>query len=379
MCLLGGVATLIGNSIIDNSNSTAMGGAIRVEEGHLVMDSNEVRDNNAITYGSAIAVTGGVVDADNDIIAGNTSEWEAIYVSGGTLNARHWTISNNGKYAVTTNGGTAQFSNSVVATHTVAGFWGLNITADHTYSSTAALLAVVELPAPAAFLVTPSSSTLLPLTTTLAPVRPPSTPARMPVCEQIWTATHVHSVMGTMLVLTNMTPAGLLQHQRQPPPRRQVAHQRRQPRRRQPTHQRQPPPRRQVAHQRRRQPTHQRQQLHRRQAAHPRRQLHRRQPTHPRRQLHRPQAAHRHRPPHRRQPAHQRQQLHRRQPGPDCIFRWCFGRRATRTVDWCAFFVVSFASAVWASRLLCVGDATSGHGGFDSHPLPPDAKRRRSM
>ena len=181
MCLLGGVATLIGNSIIDNSNSTAMGGAIRVEEGHLVMDSNEVRDNNALTYGSAIAVTGGVVDADNDIVAGNTSEWEAIYVSGGTLNARHWTISNNGKYAVTTNGGTARFTNSIVAAHTGAGFWGTSITADHTLFFNTGTTCGGGAVCTASYSETPSSSTQEQATITSTPVRQPSTSARMPV------------------------------------------------------------------------------------------------------------------------------------------------------------------------------------------------------
>ena len=53
-------------------------------------------------------------------------------MSGGTLTARHWTLVNNGSYALVANGGSATLTNTIVATHTVAGFWGSNITADHT-------------------------------------------------------------------------------------------------------------------------------------------------------------------------------------------------------------------------------------------------------
>jgi hypothetical protein len=48
------------------------------------------------------------------------------------LSARHWTFSNNGSYALTSNEGTAVLTNTIVATHSSGGFSGAGITADTT-------------------------------------------------------------------------------------------------------------------------------------------------------------------------------------------------------------------------------------------------------
>ena len=54
-----------------------------------------------------------------------------VYVDGGQLNARHWTLDDNGAYGVYVDAGTAELTNTIAASHTTAAFWGA-ITADYT-------------------------------------------------------------------------------------------------------------------------------------------------------------------------------------------------------------------------------------------------------
>jgi serralysin len=97
------------------------------------LDSNLFFGNTASTYGGGVTVDGaGIVPCQNDIIVSNTSLWEGVYVNAGTLLASHWTLADNGNYGLTINGGTAILTNTIVASHTLAGFWGTDITADHT-------------------------------------------------------------------------------------------------------------------------------------------------------------------------------------------------------------------------------------------------------
>ena len=51
---------------------------------------------------------------------------------GGTLTAYHWTLVNNGSYALETDGGSATLSNSLIVSHTLGGLWGAGTVADTT-------------------------------------------------------------------------------------------------------------------------------------------------------------------------------------------------------------------------------------------------------
>ena len=96
------------------------------------MAENVIVSNTATVAGGGISIVDGTVTGTNDIIAGNVSPFEGIYISDGVLTARHWTLVDNGGYALTTDAGLVQLSNTIVASHTVAGFAGTGITADHT-------------------------------------------------------------------------------------------------------------------------------------------------------------------------------------------------------------------------------------------------------
>lgn len=132
-------STVRNNTISSNSTGGSGGGlAVAVSDsGHTTLSGNTIVSNTADIAGGGIYVSafyglGGSVDASNDLIANNTSPSEGVHLSGGELTARHWTLVNNGSYALTTDGGSATLTNTIVATHTVAGFWGSDITADHT-------------------------------------------------------------------------------------------------------------------------------------------------------------------------------------------------------------------------------------------------------
>jgi len=125
---------LTGNTIRGNRAKT--GGALSVRgfnSTRITMSSNEIVSNTATDLGGAIALARATLSAANDIIAGNTSPLEGIHATESTLSAYHWTLANNGDYALTTSSNSsATMVNTIVASHTVAGFWGPNIVADHT-------------------------------------------------------------------------------------------------------------------------------------------------------------------------------------------------------------------------------------------------------
>lgn len=134
----GGVYVVRGRFSIDGniviSNTARMnGGGMSLGNGWPIeLQGNHVLSNTAELYGGGIAIGSGGVNAQNDAIVNNTSTWEGVYVSGGTLGACHWTLANNGDYALTTNGGTAILTNTIAASHTLAALWGSDIRADHT-------------------------------------------------------------------------------------------------------------------------------------------------------------------------------------------------------------------------------------------------------
>jgi hypothetical protein len=114
-----GNATLNGNTIRGN---TGDGGYVN---GTITLSGNIIQGNS----GDGVFVNGGTVNARNDIITGNG---EGVHLSGGNLIARHWTLADNYRYAVVSNGGSAVLTNTIAYHHIMAAFYGPNITADHT-------------------------------------------------------------------------------------------------------------------------------------------------------------------------------------------------------------------------------------------------------
>lgn len=126
-----GTVLLISNKFQGNF-ANDHGGAISIAEGgSMSLDGNLILDNSAGGYGGGLSSKGAVA-AQNDIIADNSAVWEAVSVTGGTLSARHWTLVNNGKYALTTNGGLVLMTNTIVASHTAGGLAGPSIYAHRT-------------------------------------------------------------------------------------------------------------------------------------------------------------------------------------------------------------------------------------------------------
>ena len=119
------------NNIFQANTSSSNGGAISLRDSSLGMSGNLLKDNSASNLGGAIwSNEGSVITAENDIIADNKSAQEGVSV-GGVLTARHWTVANNGDYAVTALGNqTVTLTDTVVSTHTLAGLWG-TMRADH--------------------------------------------------------------------------------------------------------------------------------------------------------------------------------------------------------------------------------------------------------
>ena len=127
------MATLSGNLVRGNTAADYGGGVWIGAPTAVTLSGNAILSNTASVAGGAMTINeGATVNARNDVVADNTSPFEAIHLAGGTLTAHHWTLANNGSHALTTSGGSATLTNTIVASHTVAGFWGTGITTDHT-------------------------------------------------------------------------------------------------------------------------------------------------------------------------------------------------------------------------------------------------------
>ena len=133
----GGLALSDGNirlesNTLHGNSAFRHGGGVSIYAGAVVSQSGNLFRFNSANSGAGIALAGGVLTAVNDILADNLTPWEGVYVTGGALVARHWTLVNNGNYALTMLGGSVALTNTIVASHTVAGFWGAGIAAEHT-------------------------------------------------------------------------------------------------------------------------------------------------------------------------------------------------------------------------------------------------------
>jgi len=131
LALGNGTLLLQGNRVQGNT-ATRHGGGLSVAAGVVELSGNIIAGNQA-NSGSGLAVGGGQVTGVNDVIARNVSPWDGVYVAGsGSVHARHWTLVSNSGYALTTYGGQALLTNTLVVSHALVGLWGLDITADHT-------------------------------------------------------------------------------------------------------------------------------------------------------------------------------------------------------------------------------------------------------
>ncbi|MGB0384043.1 MAG: right-handed parallel beta-helix repeat-containing protein [Ardenticatenaceae bacterium] len=132
LCIYSSHQATVNNNLFLENFSESNGGAISLLGDAMIMSQNIFHRNQA-QNGSAIHIMYGTLTGSNNIISENVSPVESIYLSGGRLEAVHWTIANNGNYALTTEGdASASLTNSLVSGHSIAGLWGGNVTADST-------------------------------------------------------------------------------------------------------------------------------------------------------------------------------------------------------------------------------------------------------
>jgi PKD repeat protein len=126
----GGENILVKNNIFRNNHSGQTGGAIHVSGNTLITDGNRLIDNTAYQHGGALSSSGATLQAQNDIIVGNSTPMEAVYIAdSSSLTAKHWTIADNGNYAVvSSNSSTINITNCIIAGHVVAGLYGTGAT-----------------------------------------------------------------------------------------------------------------------------------------------------------------------------------------------------------------------------------------------------------
>jgi len=117
-------------------NSAQYGGALYLHDGRVTLERNTVLASEAPPLGGAIAVADGTLVGTNNVVAENALAGAGVYLSGGTLTASHWTLVNNGRYAVIVDlgieieTGSATIENSIVASHQ-GGFCGSGAVARH--------------------------------------------------------------------------------------------------------------------------------------------------------------------------------------------------------------------------------------------------------
>jgi hypothetical protein len=123
--------TLSSNTVVNNTAGGAGGGMLLSGVFDSLLRDNFIRGNTAISAGSGLAITNGDWTAMNDVIAQNSGPFEGVFVTGGSLSAAHWTLVDNGDYALTTDGGSATLTNTIIVTHSVGGLAGPSIEADY--------------------------------------------------------------------------------------------------------------------------------------------------------------------------------------------------------------------------------------------------------
>ena len=137
-----GPITLVNNTFQDNRALIA-GGALQLQKDSVVvclvppvgsLQGNRLIGNSAPKAGAILIDTDYRVQGSNDIVANNVTsgfQTAAVHVGTGNLDVRHWTMVGNGRYAISTGSGAAALTNTIVATHSVAGLAG-NISSNYT-------------------------------------------------------------------------------------------------------------------------------------------------------------------------------------------------------------------------------------------------------
>jgi hypothetical protein len=134
-----GPITVEGN-LFQNNLALTGGGAMQLQKDTVitcttppsgVMQRNRLLGNQAERAGAILIDSDYRVLATNDIVANNVTsgfQTAAVHVATGQLDLRHGTLVGNGRYAISTGGSaTAALTNTIVASHSVAGLAG-NIT-----------------------------------------------------------------------------------------------------------------------------------------------------------------------------------------------------------------------------------------------------------
>ena len=93
-----GTVRLTNNTL--RGNVARFGGALYVDGGSVVLRRNVFMANEAPPVGGAIAINAGAVEGANNVVADNVGAGAGVYLTGGRLTASHWTLANNGRYAV---------------------------------------------------------------------------------------------------------------------------------------------------------------------------------------------------------------------------------------------------------------------------------------
>ncbi len=119
------------------ANAAAYGGGLCVAGGSVSVEGDAFTANEARPSGGAIAVAGGSLSGANVSVVGNSLAGAGVYLTGGELTGIHWTMADNGQYAVIaalgveTDRGSAGFVNTIVASHR-SGFCGSGVVAHRT-------------------------------------------------------------------------------------------------------------------------------------------------------------------------------------------------------------------------------------------------------
>lgn len=118
-------------------NRAQYGSALYVQGGTVVLERNTFVGNEAPSLGGAIAVNGGAVTGTNNMVVDNPKAGTGVYLSGGHFTAHHWTLVNNGHYAlladlgIDIDSGSALVQNSIIARDS-GGLCGSGAAARHT-------------------------------------------------------------------------------------------------------------------------------------------------------------------------------------------------------------------------------------------------------
>ncbi len=138
----------LSNNTIEDNRAIESGGGVQfakeVALGNCVspaiaLSANRVQSNTAPQAGAIFIDTGVLVQAQNDLVAGNVTtgfQTASVHVNLGRLEVLHWTVVDNGRYGFSTspassNQASIGITNTIITGHSVGGASG-NSSVDHT-------------------------------------------------------------------------------------------------------------------------------------------------------------------------------------------------------------------------------------------------------